>query len=363
MLILRICIFAKTELMKKFVLPLLLVIIYTGVNAQDKVVKGLQETNDKKGFRNDTTHKEGWKKGGVFTLNVGQGSSSNWAAGAEKFSLSVAGNISVFADYRRGKFKWDNSLDLGYAMVNTTSTGLRKTDDRLDFYSKMGHSLSEKLSISGVVNFRTQFSKGFDYNYLGKGYQRKTSDFMSPGYLVLAPGLDWHPVPYFNVFFSPISSRFVFVINDPNIYYFPNGVIPIADGGGFELPLAALYGVDPARKVRAELGAFVSANFAKEIFKNISYKSRLDLYSNYLKSYRYTATGPNQLDIEKQDVKPQNVDIYWTNLIVMKINKFLNVTYNFDLIYDDDVRQFGPQKTSAATQIRSLLAVGVSLTF
>jgi hypothetical protein len=57
------------------------------------------------------------------------------------------------------------------------------------------------------------------------------------------------------------------------------------------------------------------------------------------------------------------VDVYWTNAIVMKVNKFLNVTYNFDLIYDDDVRQFGPNKTSAGTQIRSLLGVGFSAKF
>jgi hypothetical protein len=124
-----------------------------------------------------------------------------------------------------------------------------------------------------------------------------------------------------------------------------------------------LYGVDPKRKVRAEVGGFASINFGKEIFKNIHYKSRMDLYANYLATERFTATGPGQLDIEKNAPKPQNVDVFWTNLIVMKVNKFLNVTYNFDLIYDDDVRQFGDDKSSAAAQLRSLLAVGFSLTF
>jgi hypothetical protein len=89
----------------------------------------------------------------------------------------------------------------------------------------------------------------------------------------------------------------------------------------------------------------------------------MDLYSNYLSTERFTATGPGQLNIEKNESKPQNVDVFWTNLIVMKVNKFLNVTYNFDLIYDDDVRQFGDKKSSAAAQLRSLLAVGFSLTF
>lgn len=349
--------------MKNFALACLLCSGFFAATAQDKTVKTLQDEASREGFRNDTAHKEGWKKGGVFSINFGQGSSNNWAAGAEKFSLSLATALSVYADYRRGKFRWDNSLDLGYAVQNTTSTGVRKTDDKIDFYSKAGRDINQKWSFAGVVNFRSQFSSGFDYNYLGKGYQRKTSNFMGPGYLVVAPGIDYHPVPYFNIFFSPISARFVFVLSDPNSYYFPNGVIPVADGGGFELPLAALYGVDPARKVRTEAGAYMSVNFAKELFKNITYKSRLDLYSNYLKSEVITATGPGQVAVEKTKSRPQNVDVFWTNLISMKVNNFLNVTYNFDLIYDDDVKQFGPTKNSPGTQIRSLLAVGLALKF
>lgn len=47
----------------------------------------------------------------------------------------------------------------------------------------------------------------------------------------------------------------------------------------------------------------------------------------------------------------------------MKVNRFFNVTYNFDLIYDDEVRQFGPDRSSAAAQLRSLLAVGFSIKF
>ncbi|HTE26379.1 DUF3078 domain-containing protein [Flavitalea sp.] len=331
--------------------------------AQDPTIKTIKETSEKKGFTDDTTHIKGWRTGGVFTLNAGQGSSKNWAAGAEKFSLSLAGYLSVYARYKSGRFKWENTLDLGYAMINTTSNGLRKTDDKIDLYSKAGHALSEHFSLAGVVNFRTQFAPGYDYDYLGKDYQKATSNFMAPAYLIVAPGIDYHPAPYFNIFVSPVSARFVIVTNEPGSYFFPNGVIPAADGGGFELPLAALYGVNPQRKVRTEVGGFASITFNKELFKNVSYKSRMDLYSNYLGTERFTATGPGQIDIQENAAKPQNVDVFWTNLIVMKVNKILNVTYNFDLIYDDDVRQFGDKKTSAAIQLRSLLAVGLSVSF
>jgi hypothetical protein len=354
---------AKTKTMKQLVVTLFMSVCALSLTAQDKTIKTIQATADQKPFAADTTHISGWRTGGVFNLNFGQGSARNWAAGAEKFSMSFAGYLSLYARYRSGKFRWDNTLDLGYALVNTTSTGLRKTDDKIDLYSKAGRELNKNFSLAGVLNFKTQFAEGYDYNYLGKGYRKSTSNFMAPAYLIIAPGIDWHPEQYFSIFFSPVSARFVIVTNNPGAYFFPNGVIPAADGGGFELPLAAGYGVDPRRKIRAEVGGFASINFAKELFKNVSYKSRMDLYANYLATERFTATGPGQIDVEKNAAKPQNVDVFWTNLIVMKVNKFLNVTYNFDLIYDDDVRQFGDEKTSAAAQLRSLLAVGFSLTF
>jgi DUF3078 family protein len=311
------------------------------------------------GIAQDTTKMQG----GTVSLNLGQGGSKNWAAGAEKFSFTIAAYVNLFANKRFGKYQWNNNLDLGFALVNTTSGGIRKTDDKIDLYSKLHRELSPHTSIAFVTNLRTQFADGFDYNYLGKGFRRRTSGFFAPAYLAFGPGLDWHPTKYFSIFFSPASGRFVIVSNQPKSYYFPGGVIPASEGGGFETPLAVLYGVDPARQVRAELGALVSINFNKEIFKNFQYKSRLDLYSNYLKTYKFTVTGPDELAITPVGPKPQNVDVVWNNVINMKVNKIINVTYNFDLIYDDDVRQFGPNKTSAGTQLRSLLAVGLLAKF
>jgi hypothetical protein len=342
---------------KMIVFALLFNNLFFEATAQDPAVKEIQKETERK-LEKDTI--SGWRKGGVVSINIGQGSSHNWAAGAEKFSFSTASTVSLFANNRAGKYYWNNTLDLGYAIVNTYSVGSRKTDDKIDFFSKLGRDISNTFSIAGVVNFRSQFSNGYDYDYLAKGLRRRTSSFMAPAYLIVAPGVDWHPEQYFSLFFSPVSVRMVIVTNDPKSYYYPGGVIPT---GGFEVPLAVLYGVDPQRKVRTEVGGFLSANFNKEVIKNITYKSRLDLYSNYLKSARYTVTGPDQVQTVKTGSSPENVDVFWSNLISMKFGKYLNVTYSLDLIYDDDVRQFGPNRTSAATQLRSLLAIGFSVKF
>ncbi|MGL6269869.1 MAG: DUF3078 domain-containing protein, partial [Chitinophagaceae bacterium] len=90
--------------------------------------------------------------------------------------------------------------------------------------------------------------------------------------------------------------------------------------------------------LRTEFGGFLSAKFNKDIAKNVNIRSRVDLYSNYLEN-------------------PQNVDVFWTNILTLKVNKFLNVTYNFDMIYDDDVKVFGPNGNAPRTQTKSLLSV------
>jgi len=311
------------------------------------------------------TAKKGWKTGGIVSLNLGQGGSRNWAAGAEKWSVSVGGILNVFANKQMGKWSWDNSLDLGYAFINTESNGYTKTDDKIYFITKFGRAIKPKMNVTILANFRSQFHDGFDDDYLGVGLKRRTSNFMAPAYISLAPGIDWKPTKSLSVFFTPISVRWTVVSNKPYDYLFQGGVIPDSiktpTTGDFEKPKAVLYGVDPSREVKIEAGAMASVQFNKEILKNVVYTSKLDLFSNYLKGYEFNA--PTYTTFTRTDPKPGNVDVYWTNVIGMKVNKWLLVTYSFDLIYDDDVRQFGPNSNSPATQLRSLLAVGLAHKF
>ena len=281
--------------------------------AQDATIQELKSTAEKK-IADDTTHKEGWKKGININLGLAQGNTSNWAAGAEKSSFTINTYVNLFANLKRGDNEWTNNLDLFYAMINTTSQGTRKNDDRIDYFTKYTHKIKPKWGFGVVGNFRTQFTDGFNYD---KTPREKISGFFAPAYLTLAPGFDWTPSEWFSVFLSPISGRWTYVSDDN---------------------LTSLYNVNPGKNLRTEMGGYLSANFKKDIAKNVNFKSRFDLYSNYLE-------------------KPQNVDVFWTNVLTLKVNKFLNVTYNFDLIYDDDVKIFGPNGDAPRTQIKSLLSV------
>jgi hypothetical protein len=149
---------------KRIMLVPVLILICFDIFAQDATVKELKESADKQVKRdlNDTIPRK-WKKGGIFTFNLAQGSLSNWQGGGDNSSFSAVSFLNLFASYREGKITWDNTLDLGYGYINTTSLGARKSDDRIDLLSKVGYEFTNKLYFSALGNFRTQFSPGYEY--------------------------------------------------------------------------------------------------------------------------------------------------------------------------------------------------------
>jgi hypothetical protein len=58
----------------------------------------------------------GWKKGAVIGINLNQASLTNWAAGGQN-SFGVNGLTSIFANYKKDRMSWDNSLDVGYGLL------------------------------------------------------------------------------------------------------------------------------------------------------------------------------------------------------------------------------------------------------
>lgn len=291
--------------------------------AQDAAVKTLKSESLKSVSKNESdTANKFWKKGGLYSLNLSQGSLNNWAAGGEKFSLAVNSLLSLYAFYKKDKHSWDNTFDFNLGYVKTTSLGSRKNDDRFDLLSKYGHAITSKVSVATLFNLRSQFFKGYTYPGNVKTY---VSNFMAPGYVLLSLGLDYKPTKHLSIFLSPVTARWVIVKDTA-------------------LSNKGLYGVTPGKKSNFEFGAFASLNYFKEFNKVLTYKGRLDLFSNYKHN-------------------PQNVDLYMTNALNIKISKVLSATWSVDLIYDDDVRLFGPNQTSPALQLKSLVGVGLSVKF
>jgi hypothetical protein len=304
--------------MKKLVL-ILAILFQQHAFSQDVVVNKLRSETSRTVKKDVDTTTWKWKRGGLFLFSLSQGSLSNWAAGGDNFSLAANTYLNYYFLYRNGRHVWDNNVDLNLGYVNTTSSGGRKNDDRMDYLSKYGYKMDTvgKWYLSGLFNYRSQFFDGFNY---GTTPPELSSSFLSPAYFILSVGFDYKPSDKFSLFLSPLTSRWTVVTNKA-----------LSDKG--------LYGLTPGSHSLNEIGAFATVNYTTTLAKNIVYKGRLDLFSNYI-------------------TDPQNIDLFMTNQIAFKINKYFSATYSLDLIYDDNVRLFGPAHTSPALQTKSLIGIG-----
>jgi len=128
-----------------------------------------------------------WKISGRFAFIFNQSSFSNWASGGEN---TVAGNVNVNYDfnYKKNNINWDTRLITGYGLSHLSEKGLRKTDDRFELNSVLGVKTSKYWFFSFISNFRTQYTKGFNYK---KEPKELVSEFLSPAYLTFGPGMLW----------------------------------------------------------------------------------------------------------------------------------------------------------------------------
>ena len=307
--------------MTKGLICLLTVFCLNSLNAQDLVLAKLRSETSRNIKKDTDTANWNWKHGGLFNLNVAQSSLSNWAAGGDNFNMNINSFFNYYAFYKKERQSWDNNLDVNLGFVQSTSQGGRKNDDRFDLLSKYGYKMdtSGKWYLSGLFNFRSQLFDGYSFSGNKATF---TSSFFAPAYMIISAGLDYKPNKDFSVFFSPLTSRTTLVLNK-------------------SLSNQGKYGVDSGSMVKRETGLFVTVNYNKVIATNITYRGRADFFSNYYD-------------------KPENVNLYMTNLFTFKINKYFSATYSLDLIYDDKIRIFGPLKKSPGLQTKSIIGIGYS---
>lgn len=305
--------------MKRAWLMLIIFFCILGAKAQDLQLNRMRNETSRTIKKDADTSKWNWKKGGLLSMNLAQGSLSNWAAGGDNFSLTVNAYFNYFFFYRKDRHTWDNNLDVNLGYVQSTSLGGRKNDDRYDYLSKYGYKMDTtgRWYLSTLFNFRSQFFDGYTFsNNVGD----LASSFLSPAYVILSVGFDYKPALNLSVFISPLTSRSTIIANKT-------------------LAAKGVYGVPVGKHILSEVGAFATINYNNTVAKNINYKGRLDLFSNYQN-------------------RAENVDVFMTNLFSFKINKFFSATYSLDLIYDDDIRLFGATNTSPGLQTKSLIGIG-----
>ncbi|MCF8233978.1 MAG: DUF3078 domain-containing protein [Bacteroidales bacterium] len=271
--------------------------------------------------QNETDTIKNWKIGGESSLTFSQVSLINWAAGGES---SVSGNtfLNLNANYARGKNIWENKLELAYGLMKQGEQDVKKTNDKLSLASSYGYEATKKWYYIASLTFNSQFSDG--YNYPNDSVL--ISSFLAPAYVLAALGMEYKPNEVFSVMILPVSGRLT-IVNDDS------------------LSAQGAFGVEPGNKTRFEFGGTLKMEIQKEIMKNVSLQSNLQLFSNYLD-------------------KPQNIDVNWEAMLNMKINDYLSANLSTTLIYDHDIKITDKDgNTGPRVQFKEVFGVGFSYKF
>jgi len=251
-----------------------------------------------------------WKVHGKFNFLLNQANFSNWLSGGQD---NVSGNATINYDfnYKNNRWNWDNKLITGYGLSHINNEGYRKTNDRFEFNSLLGLKSEGNWFFSFFTNFKTQYTRGFDYR---KTPEVAISDFFSPAYLSLGPGVLWKKSDDFRFNIAPATVRYTFV-NDM---------------------FSGKYGVDKGKNTSFSLGLNFSGYHKFEIMENISIENILVLYSDYLD-------------------KPQNVDVDYQLNMLFKVNKFISMNITLHTIMDNNA--------STKVQFREVFGAGLNYSF
>jgi len=339
--------------MKKLFLTAMVAVLFAQTDsfASDPIFKIAEDP--------DTT--KAWTFGGFTSLQLNQIALVNWNAGGEN-SFSGIALAQLFANYKKDKWAWENRLDVGFGQLYSKTFGWQKNEDKIDLLSKATRAIGKsKFSYAGEANFKTQFAAG----YALPNDSVVISRFMAPGYLLLSLGIDYKPAEWISFYLSPATGKFTFV-TDQNL----------ADAGSFGVE-AAVYDTTGARttrgkRLRSEFGAYFKMSIKKDVMKNITVATDLNLFNNYT-------------DRDKEN--RGKIDVDWQTSVNMKVNKWITVSLFTHLIYDFNIKQnvFDGenavyqidengtfitdldgnkiQKTDALVQFKEVLGVGFSYKF
>jgi hypothetical protein len=299
-------------------------------------ILALQKTNAQsdtatspKPIGHDTSY---WQKGALLNLNFSQVYLSNWAGGGQN-SLSLGSLVSSYANYEKKSITWKNSLDLGFglAKVGDKNASFKKTDDKIVLVSKFGIKQTEKLRYSALLDFRTQFAPGYSY-YIdtmdgtsSREAKRTISNILAPAYVITGIGLEYDPVKNLYIYFSPLTVRTTLVLDKA-----------LSDAGAF--------GVKPGERARYQLGYYFTTKYKLEVWENITYSTTLNLFASYK--------------------TPDQMVVLWENILGLKVNKYVNVTFTTNLFYDQVVQILRKDGTvGSAIQYKQVLAAGLNAKF
>ncbi|MEL7835230.1 DUF3078 domain-containing protein [Fodinibius sp. Rm-B-1B1-1] len=250
----------------------------------------------------------GWAVDWQGGLNGSQASYDNWSQGGVN-TISVTASTVFNAKYRKGQFAYALATNFKYGQARIEDEGTRKTDDRIAVNNKFSYLFEdERWSAFGNINFSTQFDEGFDYS---TEPSTKISSFFAPAYFTQIAGIAFQPKEYFTAEAGMAMKQTI--VSDTD--------------------LSTRYGLEEGETFRFEPGYSLAMNFEKKIVSNVRLISSVETFTNLQRHV-------------------DNTDVHFSNELIGKVNDYLNMSFQFVMVYDSDF--------SRELQVKQVLSAGIS---
>jgi len=285
-----------------------------------------------------------WKEVNTASLDISEVAFVNWNSGGSN-SISGLLGLEFQRNYNKDHLLWENRAVIRYGVNKQQNQSLRKTDDILELKSRFGFRKDTKSNwyYSANFSFATQFTNGYNYS---NSDEKPISQFMAPAYMFLGVGTVYgEHIEEFSAYMSPLTLKSTFVLDQD-----------LADAGSFGVTPAVYddFGnrLSKGKNSREEVGVLVTSAYENVLMENISVRTLVSLYTDYLNDFG-------------------NVDIDWELNFKFKVNDHVRATMGSHIKYDNDVKiavedDDMPEETvikGAKVQWKQLLGVGVSVDF
>ena len=249
-----------------------------------------------------------WVPSMITSLNVSQIAFSNWTQGGSN-SLSWTVMAKAGYDFKGEIWSLQNHGTLQYGRTKLGSQGSITTDNEILLENVLTYHIGWAADPFFSNTIISTLAQGYDY---GKNPPLPTANFFDPGYVTQSLGFSYNKLSNFTTRLG-IASQEIFTnkyrqyTNDPG------------DTSGLK-----------AFKEEAGLESVTQAKVT--IADNILLTTGLRLFTRFK-------------DLSVWDVR-------WDNVIVAKVNSFINVNFNYQLVYQKD--------QSLTTQMKEGLQLGIT---
>ena len=217
-----------------------------------------------------------WKWAFTPAINFNQSYfSDSWTGGGIN-SIALLGNAAGLVEYSRGRWTWNNSMNLMYGIVKNKGQEWRKNQDLIDVATKLDYKFARSWRLFFAANHLNQFAPGYRFlgvfDSTGREQKTKISSFCAPCYIAENLGIEFRPwskkenksVNWFYVNLGILALRQT-VVSDSTLYK----TVP------------ENYGVEIGKVLRNQIGFSIETSLNKEVAKNVQLIFRYRIFNDY----------------------------------------------------------------------------------